>query len=1582
MNDLFGPPERAPDAEASAADRVNLKDTPVSKESARLAFIAHSLSSENRLSWFKHLVKDCAPVLLFLFFVLVFAPAGQAQNRVPARIATAYALTSAQDYPAYDPSAWRLLASNDGIHWTTLDVQTKQFFKGRNFRRVFPLSNNTGYSIYRLQVDGAWAKSSASVNANVQLAEVELMGPLVGIDNETNLQEIITASDANPLMGPENAFDGDVGTRWMDFGLTHSNECWIQCMYARDSALLVTNVNQMQVLGRLAALRGSFSERGPEISSNLTAFAAKPPRTLTGYALTSANDEPERDLRNWRLLGSADEGKTWTTLDTRTNEIFASRFKRRVFTLSHPASFSTYRLEIDATGLPGNPVQLAEIEPLYASSETNTPVSLVVSAEADNPPTEATESAFDGDPKTKWLDFTITDPAKPCWIQWQYIPAEKDLPVINLRRLDSLAGNMEKVRKSAQAFSNLLAQAVMHRRVLTGYSLTSANDFPDRDPRDWRLLASNDGGKTWATLDARKNEVFTGRFQRRTFTVKNDKPYALYRLQINSVREPGTDATQLSGIDPIFAAAGGDRLSTVVSAQDENGPLEISDNLFDGKPATKWLDFSQNDETNRSSWIEWYYAADLASPVVNLDRMRDAVRWPALQHYSPPPVKAQLTGVAVCLDTNRIGFVDATGFQLFQLGSPVAKVRPGERVRLSGWLHFGQEFPTVSDLKLVALDPLDAVGALRIEQAMSTEQDFVSGVVTGRAGPVSYDGVFSTIELTPDTGPGRLTTKIFNPSHAPIASLAGKRLRVQGVAEQVYKDDGRRVPGVIWAADPNAVSSVEPVAANGSRPVEPAEQFDLEHPATDIRKINQLLNGGPPQAVPAKIRGVITYIDLNLGSFYVQSGAQSVLISEQMSAGVSPFLHQEGDYIEVKGNLHRGSFHPTSLVTVLGKGRMPEPVRHAWDYLMTGRDDGRWIQLEGVVSAFEQHRLTLAVTGGQLIVWINEIDKNLQTHLLGSVVRVQGVCGPVFNSRDQRLGQRLLVPSSDFIQIVKAAPENPFDMPTTAVGRVMQGEPDNTEQIIQLVKTAGVVTYVGPKLLFIQNDSAGIRVVPRQQIKLKPGDRVEAVGLAEPDGLSPQLNQALIRRIGDGKLPAANAVDLSGIFSDSGTSHDATRATVDATLVDHSIRDSVEVLELQSDTLKKSCYAFLPVGAEAGPAIPVGSRLRLEGVFKAVTDTVPDSGQVVTSFEMYLNSPADIAVLQRPSWWTARHALWTFSSLGGVLLFFLVWAGSLRGQVRRRTRELRQEIQEHERTELQLQNEIAERKRMEAEVADTHKELLLASHQAGMAEVATSVLHNVGNVLNSVNVSASVVSDLVRQSKFSGVARVAALIHEHLNDLGTFFSQDPKGRRVPEYLQQLSGYLADEQSLVLKEMESLNKNIDHIKDIVAMQQSYAKLSGITETVQVVELMEDAVRMNAGSLVRHDIQIVREYDSHVPPIAVQKHKVLQILVNLVRNAKYACDESGRSDKRMTLRVSNGDEFVRIIVSDNGIGIPPENLTKIFNHGFTTRRGGHGFGLHSGALAAKEMGGVLLAQSDGPNRGACFTLQLPLAPAEKN
>ena len=294
--------------------------------------------------------------------------------------------------------------------------------------------------------------------------------------------------------------------------------------------------------------------------------------------------------------------------------------------------------------------------------------------------------------------------------------------------------------------------------------------------------------------------------------------------------------------------------------------------------------------------------------------------------------------------------------------------------------------------------------------------------------------------------------------------------------------------------------------------------------------------------------------------------------------------------------------------------------------------------------------------------------------------------------------------------------------------------------------------------------------------------------------------------------------------------------------------------------------------------------------------------------------------------------------------------------------------------EIGILEDITTRKRSEEELAFIHKNLLEASRKAGMAEVATGVLHNVGNVLNSVNVSATLIADNIRHSKTASIVKLAALVNQNKSNLAEFLTLDARGRMIPGYLDTLVESLAVEKITLNTELDHLRKNIEHIKDIVAMQQSYARTSGVIETISVPDMIEDALRINSGSLARHNVDTFRDYQSR-PVITTDKHKVMQILINLVRNSKYACDESGRADKQITVRTTSDSGRVKIAVIDNGIGIPEANLTRIFNHGFTTRKDGHGFGLHSGALAAKELGGSLHVQSGGAGQGATFTLELP-------
>jgi signal transduction histidine kinase len=301
--------------------------------------------------------------------------------------------------------------------------------------------------------------------------------------------------------------------------------------------------------------------------------------------------------------------------------------------------------------------------------------------------------------------------------------------------------------------------------------------------------------------------------------------------------------------------------------------------------------------------------------------------------------------------------------------------------------------------------------------------------------------------------------------------------------------------------------------------------------------------------------------------------------------------------------------------------------------------------------------------------------------------------------------------------------------------------------------------------------------------------------------------------------------------------------------------------------------------------------------------------------------------------------------------------------------------------ELQMANERLEQRVEERtrKLLEAERELVDAARMAGMAEIATNVLHNVGNVLNSVNVSADLITRKLVASKTLGLAKAVNMMNEHAQDLGQFMTHDEKGKLLPVYLNQLVGSIATEQSGIIDELAQLTKSIDHIKDIVSTQQAYAGAARLVEPLNIVDLFEDALRMNSGALSRHHVTVTKDYQA-TPTIIGDKHRLLLILINLISNAKYAMSRVSDHQRHLTLGIKIIDNAtLRLSVADQGEGIAAENMARIFNHGFTTRKEGHGFGLHSCALAAVEMNGHIRVHSDGPGRGAVFTLEIPLETA---
>jgi PAS domain S-box-containing protein len=293
-----------------------------------------------------------------------------------------------------------------------------------------------------------------------------------------------------------------------------------------------------------------------------------------------------------------------------------------------------------------------------------------------------------------------------------------------------------------------------------------------------------------------------------------------------------------------------------------------------------------------------------------------------------------------------------------------------------------------------------------------------------------------------------------------------------------------------------------------------------------------------------------------------------------------------------------------------------------------------------------------------------------------------------------------------------------------------------------------------------------------------------------------------------------------------------------------------------------------------------------------------------------------------------------------------------------------------------IARDVSARERAAADLAAANARLVVVSRHAGMAEVASSVLHNVGNVLNSVNVSTGLLAERLRGSRVGNLARAV----ERLRARGTAEASgaDPEGQRLVEYLAGVAEHLRGERDELAGEVEALARSVEHLKEIVDVQQGYARAPGGTEErLAASALVSEALRMLDAPAGGAPVEIARELADGVDPVLfVEKHKVVQILINLARNARQACAQHGGAGRVVVCVERVVPERVRFSVRDNGVGIAPENLARVFEHGFTTRRDGHGFGLHGAALMARELGGALAVASDGAGRGATFTLDLPL------
>ncbi|MGD9852998.1 MAG: sensor histidine kinase [Nitrospirales bacterium] len=288
-----------------------------------------------------------------------------------------------------------------------------------------------------------------------------------------------------------------------------------------------------------------------------------------------------------------------------------------------------------------------------------------------------------------------------------------------------------------------------------------------------------------------------------------------------------------------------------------------------------------------------------------------------------------------------------------------------------------------------------------------------------------------------------------------------------------------------------------------------------------------------------------------------------------------------------------------------------------------------------------------------------------------------------------------------------------------------------------------------------------------------------------------------------------------------------------------------------------------------------------------------------------------------------------------------------------------------------------ERHRAEQERETLHQDLLESSRRLGMSEVATAVLHNIGNLLNGLNVSTGLLAQRLQELPVGDVPKISNLMKAHTEDIAHFLTENSKGKQVMPYMEKLGKHLTEQYDLCLHDLETVMAQLEDVKDLVMGQESLTRAERMLEPVSLKDLLEKALNLSQSQIIKHHVAIERDYET-IPKLVIDKHLCLRILINLIHQANESMTQPGHGPHRLSLRLrlhQDRQTSVQIQIQDTGCGIPPEQLTKIFSQELSETFQDRDAGLHESALAAKNMGGSLTALSEGQGKGATYTLSLP-------
>lgn len=341
-----------------------------------------------------------------------------------------------------------------------------------------------------------------------------------------------------------------------------------------------------------------------------------------------------------------------------------------------------------------------------------------------------------------------------------------------------------------------------------------------------------------------------------------------------------------------------------------------------------------------------------------------------------------------------------------------------------------------------------------------------------------------------------------------------------------------------------------------------------------------------------------------------------------------------------------------------------------------------------------------------------------------------------------------------------------------------------------------------------------------------------------------------------------------------------------------------------------------------------------------------------------------------PFWWSALFYILFTIIVGSILIYGYIEYGRKVVSVR----------EENERLKKELAERMSEIESMVKRLKIAEAELEEKSSKAGMAEIAAGVLHNVANVLSSVNSSNTFIQDTAKNSKIDGLIQANKMLREHIDNIDQFIFEDPNGKKLLNYYLKLEEPLRKERDDIVSQSVRLDEKLTIINDVITAQQSHAITGKNTSETDLSEIVDVTLSLQSDLVEQDGLKITKQMSATTPVIA-QRSKLIHVLVNFIKNAAESMEENQPDNKPLIIKSWEDNYKVYLSVTDKGTGIKVENLENIFEYTYTTKKKGHGFGLHSSANYMKEMGGNILVNSEGKGKGTTFTLVFPVLREKK-